>query len=376
MASLNFSEYLKNSWRNTGANKRRSFLTLLGIALGATATLVLYGLNLNFTSFTVNNLEKLGGNLITVVFPKNEIYSENFFNSSLKQLGPFLAGASPFAEFDYFLSSGEKILVRGVWPDYFKMQDFTIQGCLLGENQSTFCLLSRKSSWRAPPGFGVGETVKILGGLFKIGGIVSQKRPFFLNEQTIVYLPLKTVEMLTENTRTGYFLKIKEIKNVALVENILRRLWQDKFEPEIIAFAGLRETIFQFSRLSGFFILAVTIFAVFVGGVGIANVMLINVVEKKYEYGVRLAVGTSPRQILFQVLSESIWLSFLGILAGVLVGLFLDLAISLVLKLPFIFPVKAIAVIFLTGFIFGLLFGIYPAHQATQIDPAQAIRGG
>jgi putative ABC transport system permease protein len=128
------------------------------------------------------------------------------------------------------------------------------------------------------------------------------------------------------------------------------------------------------SRIMTILLASVASLSLLVGGIGIMNIMLVSVTQRTREIGLRLAVGATESDVQLQFLSEAIALSLLGGLLGLLAGL---LSSSLVESL-FQMPTKLSPEIFAVGGLFsagiGILFGFYPAHKASQLDPIQGLR--
>ncbi|MEO0190293.1 MAG: FtsX-like permease family protein, partial [candidate division WOR-3 bacterium] len=121
-------------------------------------------------------------------------------------------------------------------------------------------------------------------------------------------------------------------------------------------------------------IVAIAVISLIVGGIGIMNIMLVSVAERTREIGIRKAVGASNQNILFQFLTESVVLAFVGGVIGIIFGVLLALLISVVS------PLKAAVSpwMILLGFGFsstvGIFFGIYPARKAASLNPIEALR--
>ena len=141
-----------------------------------------------------------------------------------------------------------------------------------------------------------------------------------------------------------------------------REDWFDRVEASVRA-----------ARLSGGLISAISLI---VGGIGIMNIMLASISERIREFGIRLAVGARPRDIFWQILVESMLISFLGGLLGIVASL------GLIEVLKMISPTENVPVLTADGIIFsvafaimaGLLSGLYPATKAAQLDPIKALR--
>jgi putative ABC transport system permease protein len=114
--------------------------------------------------------------------------------------------------------------------------------------------------------------------------------------------------------------------------------------------------------------------SLFVGGIGIMNIMLVSVTERTREIGIRLAIGARARDVLLQFLIEAAVISALGGLVGIAIGLSGAAGVAALLKLPFIFQpgIVVIAVLFSAGV--GVAFGFFPARRAARLDPIEALR--
>ena len=110
-----------------------------------------------------------------------------------------------------------------------------------------------------------------------------------------------------------------------------------------------------------------------VGGIGIMNIMIVSVTERKREIGIRKALGASQKDIRNQFLVESAMLSLIGGTIGILVGTLLSFAVVKVLGWKFSLPVNAAAVSFVFSAFVGIFFGLFPAIKAAKLDPVVAL---
>ena len=111
-----------------------------------------------------------------------------------------------------------------------------------------------------------------------------------------------------------------------------------------------------------------------VGGIGIMNIMLVSVTERTREIGIRLAIGAVGREVLLQFLVEAIVLACLGGVIGLLLALLASWAVAPMLQVPFLFDVRINLVAFAFSALIGVIFGYFPARQAAQLNPIDALR--
>jgi putative ABC transport system permease protein len=121
-------------------------------------------------------------------------------------------------------------------------------------------------------------------------------------------------------------------------------------------------------------LVSVAAISLVVGGIGIMNIMLVSVSERTREIGIRMSVGARRGAIRNQFLIEAVFLSGLGGLLGIAVGLFLGWVLTLLVGLPFEVALGWAALAFAVAALIGIVFGYYPAAQASRLDPITALR--
>ncbi len=132
-----------------------------------------------------------------------------------------------------------------------------------------------------------------------------------------------------------------------------------------------------FNRLTGVFFLVILLLAsagLMVGGVGVIGIMLISVTERTREIGIRKAVGATQREILWQFLVEASLLTVLGAAVGMLVGFGLAIAVAAWTPIPAEIPIWAVGTALGMAAVTGMLFGLLPAYRAARLEPVAALR--
>ena len=111
-----------------------------------------------------------------------------------------------------------------------------------------------------------------------------------------------------------------------------------------------------------------------VGGIGIMNIMLVTVTERTREIGLRKALGAKKKTIITQFLIESILLTFIGGIFGMIFGLTASFVISKIMNLSYVISVSSIALAIGVSSLIGIVFGLYPARKAANLQPIEALR--
>ncbi len=238
----------------------------------------------------------------------------------------------------------------------------------------------------------VGQQVKIKQKNFEVIGVYEPRgSSMFFNFDVFAYMPLQTLQKqilgidYVTFISSQYIDKSKLAGTVDDIEQLLRaRHSINSSDPDKDDFAvtttddvaSILDTI-----IGGFTILLVALagISLIVGGVGIMNIMYVTVLERTFEIGLRKAVGARRQEIMRQFLSEAIVVTMMGGMAGIIVGVLVSYLISVAagaVGFKWAFVVPLYSVVLATGFsaACGLIFGIYPARRAADLDPIEALR--
>lgn len=285
----------------------------------------------------------------------------------------------------------EDILVFGVSPEYQIVQDYRLgAGAPLTEldvrERRPVAVIGHDvaDSLFGPPARAVGRAVRIGGRQFTVKGVIAPKgRLLGQSFDAFVLLPISTFEAIYGRRQTTT-VSIK-LPDARLMPDAMRRAEEamrlahrlrpaepndfavDKADGLIAFWTRLTEVIFAV-------IPAVVAIGIVVGGIVIMNIMLMSVTERTREIGLRLALGARRRDIRRQFLVESIALAIVGGALGVAGGALLVTVIAAYSPLPAVVTGWSVMTALVLGAGTGVLFGVYPAERASQLDPIAALR--
>jgi len=234
------------------------------------------------------------------------------------------------------------------------------------------------------PASAVGQLIRVHGVQLLVKGVIARKGTVLGQSwDGFVMLPLTTFESMYGRRQTMVIsVKMPTAEGVApamlraeeamRIAHRLRPGAENDFTVDtgegLIAFwAKLTRVIFTV-------VPAVVVIGVVVGGIVIMNIMLMSVTERTREIGVRKALGAARRDIRRQFFAEALTLSVLGVIAGILVGFALAGLVEAISPLPARVTAWSLGLAVLLGLVVGVLFGVYPAHRASRLDPIEALR--
>jgi putative ABC transport system permease protein len=387
------------------ANKLRSSLTMLGIIIGVLAVIVGTAIGQGSRQDIIDKIQTLGSNTITVFSGQQRRGAVSFGQGSSQSLTlkdvevlrkncPSVIAVIPELSRSAQVKYGNQntsttIMCTG--PEYPQIRAFKVEsGVFITEKDvkgtKKVCVVGKKT---AETLFGtsvpIGRSLRIRGVNFKIVGIMALKgNALFGDPDDQIYVPITTgmkqlfgsdsVSRITAQVRTME----QSARAVNEIENAMRKshklLPSAENDFNVRTQAEFMETQEQAGQAFTFLLSGIAAVALLVGGIGIMNIMLVSVTERTREIGIRKAVGARNNDILFQFLIESMTLSILGGLIGIVAGFGTSGAIGNWLGWPTLISPMWVAVAFFSSATIGIVFGVYPAYKAAQLDPIEALR--
>tara|TARA_B100000614_G_scaffold42148_1_gene35025 strand:+ start:119 stop:1321 length:1203 start_codon:yes stop_codon:yes gene_type:complete len=231
----------------------------------------------------------------------------------------------------------------------------------------------------------LGKVIQLQGINFTVVGVTErQGQSFGQSQDNYVFMPVTT--FLQRFRGKSYSLGItvesesSELYNETLDEviGVLRAIRKvppgEENDFEITTNDELMETFGTFTGSIKIFAFSISVIALIVAGIGIMNIMLVSVTERIKEIGIRKAIGATRSHILFQFLTESVFLCQIGGIIGVIFGVAAGNIISLVAKVPAVIPFDWAIYGVISCSIIGIGFGSYPAWRAANLDPVESMR--
>ena len=225
----------------------------------------------------------------------------------------------------------------------------------------------------------LGKVVYIGGQPVEIVGIIESEGGLFSLSSNTAYLPMKTWQSVFAKTSITEVsikavgaeeLKITGERAVAMLNQM-----HDKDEAyQILNMEEIAEGIGQITRIMTIIISSIAGVSLLVGGIGVMNIMLVSVTERTREIGVRMSLGATRGQILFQFLIEAMTLTLVGGLIGMLLGTGAALAVSHFAGWPPLVSLPVIIGGILFSMFIGIIFGLLPANKASRLDPIESLR--
>ncbi len=382
----------------------RSFLTVLGIVIGVAAVVTMVTLGNGATAAVREQISGLGVNILQI--RPGQGFGRggggpappNFDMDDVAAIRDQVAGVvvvAPLAQ-----ASGTAVRnaanwstsVNGTTSDYFSAQQWeTASGRTFtaAEEQAgkAVCVIGstvQRNLFRAEDPLGQRFRLRNLS-CEVIGTLVTRGQGGFGNDQDdVVLMPIKTVQRRMTGNRSVRQMMVKvdpaydmaavtaSIQSLLRERRNIRGAKQDDFN--IFDTAQISQTLQGTTRILTSLLGAVAAVSLLVGGIGIMNIMLVSVTERTREIGIRLAIGAVGREVLLQFLVEAIALACLGGVIGLLLALLASWAVAPMLQVPFLFDVRINVVAFAFSALIGVIFGYFPARQAAQLNPIDALR--
>jgi putative ABC transport system permease protein len=227
----------------------------------------------------------------------------------------------------------------------------------------------------------LGQHILLGDHFFTVIGVL-QKTPenmFFLVDvnNSIVVPAFAALSLNNYVTLNNIVFKLKADQDITQIKNSITEVFSDYFPQKKTFFRSPQEIINSMKKQNETFTLLLGFIgsiALIVGGIGVMNIMLVSVVERRREIGVRMAVGAKRRDIQLMFLTEAVVLTLFGGLMGVITGELVALMVAFISRWTFHLYILPLVVGFFVSALVGIFFGFYPARKASLLDPIETLR--
>jgi len=388
-------ESLYMALKAMNAHRVRTALTMTGIIFGIAAVVTVVALGEGAKQRTLEEIKGLGTNMVSIYSGRD--YFENA-NENIRPLAlndvealnslSVVESASPeifTLQSLRFRGKSANAAIDGVGHDYFNIQGIRlIEGNNFSNDRNALQEVILDENARAAL-FGdddtnpLGQTVFLGSMPARVIG-VARNNLHFSPKQLNVWMPYSTVmvRMRGEQTLSSIVVRLKEgIPNKTAVNAITQLLTQRHGANDfrLINLDEIRISTERTSMTLSLLILMVASIALFIGSLGVMNIMLVSVAERTHEIGVRMAVGARRSDIMQQFMTEAILVCLIGGLLGIALSLaigplFTSLAGDM---LTAIYSWRAAVIAFFCSTLIGMIFGYLPARQAARMDPVVSL---
>ncbi|HEY1236067.1 MAG TPA: MacB family efflux pump subunit [Candidatus Binatia bacterium] len=388
-------EALVTAWRSLRVNLFRTVLTLLGIIIGVAAVVAMLAVGEGSRQKVLDRISSFGTNLMLIrpgaagIRNTGDIATLVPDDAAAIKALPNIEAALPersgratvrLGNIDYQTSvqgTGEDFPSARDWPvaegQFFNSDDM--------KHYAAVVVLGRTvAKTMFPNGDSpVGKYVLLKNVPFVVTGVMTEKgaSPNGSDQDDVIFVPITTglVRLFGKNYLSSITIKVTDAADIEATQQSVENLLRDRHKTEDFSVRNMAsflqaamETQDTFTLLLG----TVAAISLLVGGIGVMNIMLVSVVERTREIGIRMATGARMRDILLQFNIEAAVVCAAGGILGILIGI----AAGMILRysgMAVIFSITPAVLAFACASATGLIFGYLPARKAAQLDPVIAL---
>ncbi|MCX5686729.1 MAG: ABC transporter permease [Candidatus Omnitrophica bacterium] len=404
MKRAELADHFKQAFRSIASHKMRSILSMLGILIGVAAVIAMLALGTGAKESITQTLASLGSNLLTVRAGSQKVHGiameagavTRFTFQDVEAIGklPGVKRVSPSVSGRVqvvYANKNWNTQVQGTGAGYAEMRSSvpTIGKFFTEEELKARRRVVLLGTTVAKELFGndnpMDSTVRINRITFQVIGLLPTKGASMWHDQDdLIVIPVTTAmyrvlgkeyvdSIDVEASDPAVMDEIQKSIQELIVKN--HRLTKDNEDSfEIRNMADIQETLVKTTQTMTWLLGSIAAISLLVGGIGIMNIMLVSVTERTREIGLRKAIGARDADIMVQFLIEAVVMTFAGGVAGVVFGS--GVALAMAFFAGWTIKVSLSSIILATTFsiVVGMVFGLWPARQASLLNPIEALR--
>jgi putative ABC transport system permease protein len=395
---MKFTRLIKMALSSVWNNKMRSFLTMLGIIIGISSVIILVGMGQGAQKQISDQIEKLGTNLITINITGRRTptisdaeLADLKTKPGIKEIAPQLSSGS------VNIKAGDKTATTSLeasTPNYSEVRKINVaSGRFINQrdidDRFKVLVIGPETAQNV---FGntnvVGNTMYVNGIEFTVVGVLeSQGTSAMGSSDDRIIVPLSTGERLLKTTDVkSFYIEAEDKDKVDTAMSYLTLFLNKKYNISnnssvntrnyyrVMNQTSILDTANATNESMTAMLGGIAAISLLVGGIGIMNIMLVSVIERTREIGIRKAIGAKRRTVLLQFLIEAASISSLGGIIGVLFGYVGSYFGPKIFGKVILISNNIVIEAFIFSVVVGIIFGIYPANKASKLNPIDALR--
>lgn len=401
---------LSSAWIGVATHKLRSFLTILGVVIGVSAVIGLMSVGRGAEASIMSSIESLGSDLVFIspgaATQRGAMGAAGSAATltledalAIREQVPYIASVAPSFSTALQVVVGDQNMharVTGITPDYQQAYNLDIaDGAFISDHEY------QRSTRVAVLGpnvkdtlFGdndpIGQRMRLGTNIVRVIGVLEGKGASMLSTDDAILVPLTALQQMVAQPRTtrgervvtAITLSVSEQGHASYVRDEITSVLRTRHQlgpgvDDDFRITSMEEIATMASETMGIFTIvlgAIAAISLLVGGIGVMNIMLVSVVERTREIGIRKALGARERDIWSQFLIEAALLTFTGGIIGVALGWGGSFLVSTFTVLNTVVSPDIIILAVAISVGIGLFFGFYPAWHASRLNPIEALR--